>query len=355
VSAPASGRKQVALVWTEFQENVLLSVMKATAVETLDLLFVRDTIAECSQLKRYARRTVIVRDIDPSYRKLRETRQEIVAQIDSSLPEEAFQLWLSNYEHIYGRRLMFHKNCTAIRIFEEGACCYVDFKFLKRLYGFRAFVSTLLLKLCYLDYGGFNLGVPRKKVKDVWSFFPGCFPLLGMPQRLIDHGLFESVLRNSVSGCGLEFSIDPDAALYLPVSLSDTNFVSEEIDYRVNQECIAKFLGANPRVRKIVWKPHPRAIMAKELARVRELSGALGVSIRCIEDRVNFEKFIFQAKYHPVLPVFSTMSSSLFVAKALEHRGLRAVSVTSKTLLEVEKVAPQVYEVFRRIGIVNIG
>ena len=37
--------KRVALVWTEFQKNILLSVMKASAIDGFDIVFTSDVIS----------------------------------------------------------------------------------------------------------------------------------------------------------------------------------------------------------------------------------------------------------------------------------------------------------------------
>lgn len=351
----ATEKMRVAFVWTEFQENVLLSLMRAQGIERFDLLLLRGKIAAASRIARFAERVVVLPDLGICWRNVRKIRREVAALVDPVIPVQEYEVWVSNYALPYSRRLIFNRRCSRIHIFEEGCGCYVDAGWLCSVYGIRHALAVLLFQLSYLGYGGGINLLPLGKEKEAWGFFPGCFPSLKVPKRLIEHRFLEQVLEESVLDCSLRFSIEPGAALYLPLPFADTSFLDEETDYRINRETISGFLKENPAVKKLVWKPHPRAIMSNESARIERLSREFGIEIECVTERVNFENFILLASYQPPLQVFSSMSSSLFVAKALEHRGVQPVSVVSKTLLPLEKVSPQVYRFFDRIGMAIIN
>ena len=346
--------KRVALVWTEFQESVLLSVMKASAIDGFDIVFTLDKISDLTRLREVSDDMVILKGIPLSYRNQFRIRSEVNAKINKNIPKCQFDLWLCNYTFPYSRRLMFDKLCRNITLFEEGFWCYVNRGILNSTYGKRDFISTLLLKICYPDYGGSTYSIPKAKGKEKWGLFPGCFPNFNLPERLIDHLLFERTLDNITCINRKNYYVPPNSAIYLPSSISLLGYIyrlNHDIDYEVDRESLVAFINEYRSTKVIIWKPHPHSIMSDEMARSRKLTHSIGIEIRVVEDRSNFEEFVLSLNINSFLPVFSHSSNALLVAKLFSHRGLDAIIVKSKNYLENYSTTQQVYDLFQRLGI----
>ncbi|MBT0653115.1 polysialyltransferase family glycosyltransferase [Geomobilimonas luticola] len=343
--------KKIALVWTEFQANILMSIMNSSGISRFDIVFLRDKIASSTRLSEFADRVVILKDISLSYRNMLLIRSEVATKVIPAIPEVPFDLWLCNYTFPSSRRLMFDKMCKSITLFEEGTGCYVNTGVMNSIYGNRAFISAFLLKISYPDYGGSIRYLPKAKTKGKWGLFSGCFPELDLPERCIDHLDFERTLDSIMCGNREAFTVPPGSAVYVPSPFGDINLLSQEIDYQINRECLLSFIKEYRGTKLILWKPHPRCIMANDIEKAKKLSDLTGIEIRIVKERSNFEEFLFSIRCISSLPVFSTTSSSLFIAKALSHRGLEAVSIKSITQLDCMNSSQLIYDVFKRVGV----
>ena len=162
--------------------------------------------------------------------------------------------------------------------------------------------------------------MPQHKLEATWSLFSGSFPGFRVPNRTISHDTFRAVLEKSTRGDRKTIRVDAGTALYLSSPFSDCKLVSREVDLEIVKECFGKFLKANGKVAKVLWKAHPVSPLEESEAFAGEVAEALGVEIEVFRDNINLEELFFALSSEGEVPVFATTSSSLYVAEVLSKK-----------------------------------
>ena len=348
--------KNIAFVWTEFQQKILNTILHQDQ-QQIDVLFIRKGVGEFSRLIDSCKRVVYLPDTACSYRNSRVLRGEIEANVKPCLAEaQSVRVYSWTVDHPYVRSVIFGGSCEELHLFEDGTGSYVDFGWFNHKLGVKAFLSKLALHASLPEYGAFTR-YPTDVPIYGWSLFPGAYPRIPTMRKELCHNEY----RKSVSFIDGESDaaaphIPDGSIIYIPSPYADCNLVSDDEEIEMHSQALA-LLVSNSDIAcgaTIYWKPHPRANLERERERIKRVEERSGLFVKVVEESVGMESLALNNK-NAELSFFSLASSALYGISALGIDGRKVCAIRLKALTDRFPHIVSLYEFFHKAKIRVIG
>lgn len=347
--------KNIAFVWTEFQQRILNTILHQDQ-QQIDVLFIRKGIGEFSRLIDSCKRVVYLPDTACSYRNSRVLRGEIEAHVKPCLSEaQSVRVYSWTVDHPYVRSVIFGGSCEELHLFEDGTGSYVDFGWFNHKLGVKAFLSKLALHASLPEYGAFSL-YPSDLPIYGWSLFSGAYPRIPTIRKKLCHEEYRSSLSSSGDDTGVVSINIPDCSIvYIPSPYADCNLMSDDEEIELHSEAI-KLLSSNNYISYgdvIYWKSHPRANLIKERKRIKCIEDNTGVFIKILGG-AGMESVALDNK-SVELRFFSIASSALYGISALGVEAHKVYAIKLDGLTNRFPHISSLYCFFDKAGIEVIG
>ena len=344
--------KNIAFVYTAYQQNVLFSICLQENIY-IETLFIRKNISLHKNSKQFVNKVVYYEDIPFSWRSIRkfylEYKRTIAPHLDIKDNYRIFSWSKGNPLCRYAINLT---HCKQIDLFEDGTGSYMDLGFNNYGLGVKTFVisSFIFLSTSILS----RSMIPLRSSNIIgWSLFDNAYPNLRIVKRQIEHKYFQEIVENVLKMENITINIDlnRESVIFITSLWVEFGLLSNEEFIQVMIESVEKIRQHRKGVLDtIYWKLHPRTNIEDEKKRLSVIGKITNVHFEILQSDSNIE-FIALDNREKALQYYSLGSSSLYVIKALVPKETLIFLIESDLLVKKLKSQTQLTQLYKSTGI----
>lgn len=345
-----SAMKNIAFVYTEYQQNILFAICLQTGVK-IDTLFIRNNIAIHSNATMYVDAIVRFEDIPFSWRQVGKYYQEYKKTVSPYIHTgEAYRIFTWSLTNPVVRYAINFSRCKQIALFEDGSGSYVKWGSFNRNYGHKTFLVSLFV-FSFTNVLSMSL-LPLKKSNMVgWSLFENCYPDLNIQNNLISHSYFQKIIWDALNKENTHCEIENNAIVFINSPYVEFSILSEKEYESALIDTVEKIIShTSSRSDTIYWKLHPRTNREKEKSRLENIARITGVTCQIIEANESMESFALKNQDKQT-EYYSLGSSALYVIKALVNENTSVYLIENDTLKSKLGLQEALIGVYKTIGI----
>ena len=345
--------KNIAFIGTEYQQNILFAICSQESIH-IDVLFLRENISLHADIDRYVEKIVYFENIPFSWRSIGKYYHTYHETIAPNLNrEEVYRIFVWSLYNPLSRYAINYHTVKSICWIDEGSASYASvwpYNYSSGPKDFLAsafiFSATNILSLTFEPINRSNI--------ESWTLFGNSYPNYTFKKNIIDHTIFQHIIKDNMSGGSAVPNINKGSAVFISSAYVEYGILNEDEFVETIIDAVDKMKScADTEIDRVYWKSHPRSNERDERVRLGSIASKTKVDFELLPNDISMEAIALE-NHENELRYYSLGSSSLYVIKALVYENTEVCLVESDILNRKSAGQVQMNMVFKSMGIKTI-